>query len=531
MNNYLLLTGVIIMICILLNKYLDRLPVPSLLIFIGIGMLFGENGIFGIAFDDYSAADTICSISLVFIMFYGGFGINVKEAKPVAVKAVLLSTFGVVMTAGLTGAFVHFVLKLPVLESMLIGSVIASTDAASVFNILRSQKLALKYNTSSLLEMESGSNDPISYMLTVIFVSMMSGSEVSVPMMLFKQIFAGALAGAVIGKLAVWKLQKNNFGSDQSQTIFVFAAAIIAYALPTALGGNGYLSVYLCGMIMGNATLPMKRYLVHFFDVLTNVVQVLIFFLLGLLVTPVNLPAVFIPALLIMLFMTFIARPVSVVVLLAPFKSKMRQIGLVSWAGLRGVASIVFAILAVLNHVEMRYNLFNLVFCIVLLSITFQGTLLPWMSYKMSMIDIHSNINKTFNDYQEESDISFIKVHIKKRHPWANKQIKNIPFGSELLVAVILRGGERIVPNGNTQILPGDLLVIAAKSFEDREEMMLQEFVIDKNSRLKGKLISELPASENKLIITIKRGEKTLIPRGNMRLEENDILVEVNWEK
>ena len=140
---------------------------------------------------------------------------------------------------------------------MLIGSVIASTDAASVFNILRSQKLALKYNTSSLLEMESGSNDPISYMLTVIFVSMMSGSEVSVPMMLFKQIFAGALAGAVIGKLAVWKLQKNNFGNDQSQTIFVFAAAIIAYALPTALGGNGYLSVYLCGMIMGNATLPM----------------------------------------------------------------------------------------------------------------------------------------------------------------------------------------------------------------------------------------------------------------------------------
>ena len=236
---------------------------------------------------------------------------------------------------------------------------ISSTDAASVFNILRSKKLALKYHTDSLLEIESGSNDPISYMLTTVAVGIMGGQDVFIPLLLVQQIAIGALGGLLLGKLAIWSLRRGMFPSEQSQTIFVFAVVILSYALPTVLGGNGYLSSYLCGIYMGSTKLPQKRNLVHFFDVVTDVAQVLIFFLLGLLVTPVELPSVLLPALAIMVFLTFLARPAVVSVLMLPFRPSLAQVGVVSWAGLRGVASIVFAIMAVLQGAETRYNLFK----------------------------------------------------------------------------------------------------------------------------------------------------------------------------
>ena len=192
----------------------------------------------------------------------------------------------------------------------------------------------------------------------------------------------------------------------------------------------------------------------------TDVAQVLIFFLLGLLVTPVELPSVLLPALAIMVFLTFAARPAVVSVLMLPFRPSLAQVGVVSWAGLRGVASIVFAIMAVLQGAETRYNLFNLVFCIVLLSISLQGSLLP----RVSMIDHTADVSKTFNDYQEESDIDFIKIHLDKNHPWNGKTLKELPLPSDLLVVMIARREETIVPNGSTVLLPGDLLVLAARA-------------------------------------------------------------------
>ena len=188
MNGILLLTGVVILACILAHRFTEKLPIPTLLVFIGLGMLFGENGLFRIRFNNYSLAETVCSVCLIFIMYYGGFGTNWRAARPVAVQSVLLSTLGVLLTAGLTGSFIHLVLQLSWLESLLIGSVIASTDAASVFNILRSRSLNLKFNTASLLELESGSNDPMSYMLTVVLVTLMTGGDISVPLVLAKQL-------------------------------------------------------------------------------------------------------------------------------------------------------------------------------------------------------------------------------------------------------------------------------------------------------------------------------------------------------
>lgn len=466
LNEPLLLMGVVILICILLNRFLEKIPIPSLLIFIALGMFFGENGVLRIPFDNYEAVNIICSICLIFIMFYGGFGTNLHAARPVLAPSILMSTLGVVGTAGAVALFAHFALKLSWLECFLIGAVISSTDAASVFNILRSQKLALKYHTDSLLEVESGSNDPMSYMLTTVAIALLSGQSISVPLLLAQQIIIGILCGAAMGWLAVKLLHQNLLSSQQSHTIFLLAIMVLAYAIPSQLNGNGYLSVYLCGILIGNSNLPQKKYFVHFFDVLTHVAQVLIFFLLGLLVTPVNLPSVIVPALILMLFLTLVARPLVSVVLLAPFRPKLRQIVLVSWSGLRGAASIVFAIGAVLSGVETTYNLYNLVFCMVLLSISIQGTLLPLVAKKLAMIDLTADVGRTFTDYQQDSDIHFIKLHVNPHHIWCGKTLSQLQFPTDLLVVMIIRQHEIIIPAGDTLLESNDLLVLAARSLK-----------------------------------------------------------------
>lgn len=524
MNGYLILIGTVIAICVLLNRFAQRLPIPSLLIFIALGMCFGVNGIVGIPFDDYQISEQICSVCLLFVMFYGGFGTNLKAARPAAAKAVVLSTAGVVATAGLVGIFAHFALKLEWMESFLIGSVIASTDAASVFSVLKTQKLDLKDHTASLLEIESGSNDPFSYMLTVLFVSLLQGESISVPALLANQILVGAAAGLLIGYAAVFFLKKCDFYMEQGKTIFVFAAAALAYALPSVFGGNGYLSVYICGIYMGNAALPDKKDLVHFFDAVTGIAQMMIFFLLGLLVTPSELPETFLPALLIMLFLTFIARPLAAGILLAPMGSGLRQIGVVSWAGLRGVASIVFAIYAVLGEIELHYNLFNLVFCIVILSLGIQGTLLPRVSSVLDMIDRNQDVRRTFNDYQEDNDVSFVKLHVSAGHRMAGKALKELPLAPDFLAALLLRGKETLVPNGETVVEEGDLLILAAEQFEDRENLSMSEICLDKNSKWAGKSLSEIRLPKGSLIVLIQREGKTLIPGGSTVLQAGDCL-------
>ena len=306
-------------------------------------------------------------------------------------------------------------------------------------------------------------------------------------------------------KGAVWLLRQSFLESQQNRTVLLFAVMLLAYALPAVLGGNGYLSVYLCGITLGNTSLSQKRYLVHFFDVLTDVSQVIIFFLLGLLVTPSELPELLLPALGIMLFLTLVARPAVVTVLLLPFRARWGQIGIVSWAGLRGAASIVFAISAVLSGVQTRNNLFNLVFCIVLFSIALQGSLLPKAARHFSMIDHNEDVAKTFNDYQAESDVDFIKIHLGSGHPWCGCTLREAALPPELLVTMIVRGKETIVPDGATRLQAGDLLVLAARAFEDRENISLHEINVERGDRWAGKSLAELPVPEGCLVILVKR--------------------------
>lgn len=525
MNTGFLLIGTVILIYILMSRFLEKIPIPSLLFFIALGICFGENGLLHISFDDYVAVNLICSASLVFIMFYGGFGTNLKAARPVVVQSVVLSTLGVAGTAAAVGVFAHVFLGFSWTESMLVGSVISSTDAASVFNILRSKKLALKNNTDSLLEIESGSNDPVSYMLTTVAIAIMAGQEISIPWLLLKQIAAGILGGILIAKLVIWLLGKNLLISQQARTVFLFGSMLMAYAVPSVFGGNGYLSVYLCGIIIGNSNLSHKKYLVHFFDVVTDVAQVVIFFLLGLLVTPIQLPTVIFPALAVMLFLTIVARPAVVSILLLPFRASVGQVGVTAWSGLRGAASIVFAISAVLSGIETKYNLFNLVFCIVIFSLLIQGTLLPWVAEKLSMIDATADISKTFNDYQEESEIDFIKIQLHSRHPWCGHTVSQLSLPLDLRIVMVLRESNTIIPHGGTCLMEGDLLVMAAYSFEERDNLRLCEMAIDRGHKMANKPIAEISGSKKYLIILIRRGTETIIPTGRTVILPGDVLV------
>ncbi len=497
-----------------------------LLAFILLGMLFGSDGLLKIPFDNFAFAEQICSVALIFIMFYGGFGTNWNAAKPVAAKSVLLSTVGVLSTAGLVGVFCHFILDFSWLEGLLLGAMLGSTDAASVFSILRSRQLNLKHGTASLLEVESGSNDPCAYMMTVILLSMMGvGAEQSIPLLIFCQLFFGLLCGVGIAAAAIAVLKRFDFETEGFNAAFVVAVALLSYALPAVLNGNGYLSAYLVGLLLGNSKIPDKKALVHFFDGLTGLMQMLIFFLLGLLSFPSHLPAVALTGLLVAVFLTFVARPMAVAVLLTPFKAPFNQQLLVSWAGLRGAASIVFATMAVVTGAHMEHDLFHIVFFVVLFSILLQGTLLPWVSHKLNMVDIHGNVLRTFTDYSEEDDVDFIRLKIQDGHPWVGHPIRQLVLPPDCLLVMIIRQGETLVPQGDTIICDGDVIVLSALTYRDDKNIKLRELVVAAGDQWCGKTLGQLSFPKGTLVVLVRRNDASIIPNGGTKLQEGDIVV------
>lgn len=540
---FLLTVSAVIFLCVLLNKVSAKIGMPMLLAFILLGMVFGADGIFKINFNDYPFAEKLCTVALVFIMFYGGFGTKWSAAKPVAFQAFLLSTAGVVFTASFTALFCRFVLHINWGESFLIGAVTGSTDAASVFYILRSKKLNLKYNTASLLEAESGSNDPLSYMLTIIALSLLEAksgvqgkSVVSHLYLVLSQLVFGAAFGFGIGKGASFILRKFKFAEAGFDSAFVIGAAVSSYALPSIIGGNGYLSVYIAGLLLGNSTIPNKKALVHFFDGITGLMQMFVFFLLGLLAFPSSIAGVLLPAFAIAAFLTFVSRPLAVFLLLTPSKYPVRQQLLISWAGLRGAASIVFAVMAVTAAAAfpsggLQHDLFHIVFFIVLFSISLQGSLLPFAAHKLQMIDDNTNVLYTFNDYPDETPVRFIQVTQPEEHPWNGQAIKSLVLPPETLLVLILRGKERIVPRGETLIRSGDVLVLAAQVFaghlneSDADGGALVETTIEKNHEWVGKTLAEIGAEHEKtFIVLIKRNSRLIIPKGSSRIAAGDIL-------
>jgi cell volume regulation protein A len=291
------------------------------------------------------------------------------------------------------------------------------------------------------------------------------------------------------------------------------------------LGGNGYLSAYIVGIILGNRPIKNKKALVHFFDGVTGLMQMLIFFLLGLLSFPSQLPKVALPALWIALFLTFIARPIAVFLLMKPFRCKWNQQLFISWGGLRGAASIVFAAMANISPVSTSYDVFHITFFIVLFSILIQGSLIPYMAKKLDMIDADEDVLKTFTDYTEDMPVQYIQFTIKKGHPWLGNKIEDILLPPETLLILLIRGTQNIVPKGGTVVEEGDTLILSAKEWVNTEDVKLSEILLRKGHEWVGKAISEISLEQDKLIIMILRSDEIIIPRGQDILQENDILV------
>lgn len=459
--------ALILILCVLSNKLLYRFGIPTLLIFLVIGMIFGSDGLVGIEFSDYNLAKNICSVGLIFIMFYGGFGTKWRIAKPVVPQSILMSSLGVVITAGLTGVFCWFVFKTTLLEGLLIGAVIGSTDAASVFAILRSRKPNLKGGLASLLEIESGSNDPVAYMLTMVVLAFMRGTnETPIWIMLLQQIAVGLLIGFLLSKIASFLLHKINFEIQGLYFILVAAIALLAYSASESLGGNGYLSVYIVGIVVGNSKILHKKSLVNFFDGVSWLMQILLFFTLGLLSFPSQLPSVAGIGIGISLFLIFVARPIATFSILSWFKMPIKQQLFVSWVGLRGAASIVFAIYSMTQGVVLHNDIFHIIFFVALFSVAVQGTLIPVIAKKLDLVDNNTPVLKTFTDYQDDSNAKLMEVVIDQNHRWANKSIMDADIPEEILVVMIKRNDDVIVPKGSAVMIPGDILVLGSNHFD-----------------------------------------------------------------
>ncbi len=532
MINIMIICGLVLLISITSTKILYKFGVPILLIFIMLGMLFGSDGIVGIYFNDYQLTNKIATVALIFIMFFGGFGTNWSMAKPVAIPSILLSTLGVVFTAGLTGVFCFLVFKTTLLEGLLIGSIVGSTDAASVFAILRSQRLNLKGSIASMLELESGSNDPCAYMLTTIVLGIMSNSNNgNIFIMVLSQILLGGMVAVVLAKLSIYLLRHFKFEIEGFYPIFMTAIAVLAYSLSEYLGGNGYLCVYITGIIIGNAKIPHKKSIFQFLDGISWLMQIMLFFLLGLLAFPSKIPLVIGKGILISIFMILVARPVAIFSILYWFKVPIKQQIFIAWVGIRGAASIVFAIFAETYGVSMNNDIFHIIFFIALFSVVVQGTITPKLAKKLDLIDNEESVFKTFNDYKEDKSTSLVEFTIDEHNIIANKTIMDANIPEDILVVMIKRNGDVFVPNGSTEVLPGDILVLSGnklKHFNEYHEdksTTLTEFSVEENSSLINKSIKDANIPDDVLIVMIKRKGEVLVPNGNTIILAEDILV------
>ena len=522
--------SLIIIACLFLNKLSGKIGVPALLLFLLLGMGVRLAGT-GMGENIYWVVRDICTVALIFIMFYGGFGTRWSSAKPVARDSALLATVGVFLTAALTGLFCHYALRWEWTESFLMGAVISSIDAASVFSILKGKKLGLKYNTAPLIELESGSNDAMAYMLTAVMMSFLSGTATvgNVIWLVFAQLVFGVAGGLLIGVGAMYVLRRLRFSSSGNLTLFILAVVVVSYALPSWVGGNGYLSAYITGIILGNNDFPDRKPMINFFDGITGLMQIFIFFMLGLLAVPSALLKAVGPAILIYLFLSFVARPIAVSSILGPAgkfrKYPLRQTAFVSFVGLRGAASIVFAVLILTGTVQPRHDIFSIVFSIVLICIAVQGSMIPFAAKKLDMIDENSDVMRTFSDYNENAELHFGHLVINNKSSWKDLSIKEMALPPGFIIAIIIRDGEEIIPDGKTVIREGDEVVFCARSYQENNDMILYEHPIPSNGKWEGHILRDYPIREDSIVLMIRRGDEAIIPKGHTLIEDGDVLV------
>jgi cell volume regulation protein A len=466
-ENILLLTSLLLVLSIFASKTSFRIGVPALLMFLGVGMLAGSEGLGQIQFDDPKLAQFIGTIALSFILFSGGLDTKWESIKPVLRQGVILSTLGVFLTALVLGMFCHFVFGFAWIEAMLLASIVSSTDAAAVFSILRSRGLGLKRNLRPLLELESGSNDPMAYVLTISLISVFSNQDQETFDLLLtfvKQMSIGSAMGVVMGKLMVFVINRINLDVDGLYPVLVIALVLLTFSFVDLLGGNGFLAIYLSGLILGNARFIHKKSLLQFYDGIAWLMQIVLFLTLGLLVYPSQVIPVMGVGLAISLFLIFVARPVSVFVSLMFFRMSVREKLFISWVGLRGAVPIVFATFPLVAGIPQAGLIFHIVFFITLTSVLLQGTTLSIVS-RWLHLSVPERIRKPSPLEMELLDnfkSELVEVVIPPGAPVVGKSIVQTRFPKSAVIVMISRNGKFIRPGGSTILEANDKLLVMA---------------------------------------------------------------------
>ena len=474
-GNIILLGAVLIFVSILVSKTGFRFGVPTLLLFLLVGMLFGSDGL-GLEFNSPESAQFIGMIALSVILFTGGMDTQIADIKPIITPGLILSTLALLLTTLLTGAFIYCLcmftgmnMEFSLLASFLLAATMSSTDSASVFSILRSQKMQLKYNLKPLLELESGSNDPMAYMLTIILIHVIQHpGEINgwgIALDTVKQFGYAIILSVLVGKGIVWLINKISLSNTALYSVMLLSVVFILFAVTDSIGGNGYLAVYIAGLVVGNSKVVLKREMSLFMDSLTWLFQVIMFLSLGLLVNPHELKDVAIPGILIGAFMMFIARPLSVYTCLAPFKDiPLKAQTFTSWVGLRGAVPIIFATYPVVAGIPGSNNIFNIVFFITLISLIFQGMSIGWFAKKLHL-DLPPEPEKEFDIHiPDELSTSLNEIRITRKMLAHGNTLAtmNIPKGH--LAMIVKRGRQYIVPNGQLELHEGDVLLFISST-------------------------------------------------------------------
>ncbi len=466
-ENILLVGSILLFISIIVGKTSYKFGVPTLILFLAIGMLAGSDGIVGISFNNPKTAQLIGVVALNFILFSGGLDTNFNSIKPILREGLVLSTIGVLLTAVSLGTFVYYVTDFTIYESMLLGSIVSSTDAAAVFSILRSKSLALKKNLRPTLELESGSNDPMAYVLTIAFLTLVINQDQSlgsiVPMF-FQQMIVGAAAGFGFGIASKFIINKIKLDFEGLYPVLVIALMFITFSATDFVGGNGFLSIYICALYLGNQDLIHKKTILKMYDGLAWLMQIVLFLTLGLLVFPSQIVPYIGIGLLISLFLIIVARPLAVFISLMFFKMKLRRRVYISWVGLRGAVPIVFATYPLLAGIEKANMMFNIVFFISVTSILIQGTTLSIVA-KWLKVGIPEKAKKITEIDQLILDLpksSMQEFQILPDYFAVNKRIVDVNFPASAFIVMIKRDKQYIRPGGSTVIYAHDVLMVLA---------------------------------------------------------------------
>lgn len=385
---FLIIIGALLLLCVFANKISDRFGIPSLLFFLGMGMLAGSDGIGQINFHDAVITNHIGTVALAFILFSGGLLTKWSAIRPIINRGIILATLGVLITASLVGAFSFYALHLPLSIAVLLGAIISSTDAPAVFSILRDSKFNLKPHLQSLLEFESGSNDPMAVFLLIASIAFITNPERSLTQMslfFLQQIIFGGILGLAFGKLASAVLGRWCLPYPGLYPVYGIGIVLLIFNLTQILNGSGFLAVYIAGIILGNSKYLYRRHFIRFNDSLAWIMQIGMFLILGLLVNPSELPSVMLTGSLCTLFMIFIARPIAIFICLCNSEYSFKEQLLVSWAGFKGAVPIILATYPLMKGMPQSQYLFNLIFFLVLISVLFQGQTISFLARKLNL--------------------------------------------------------------------------------------------------------------------------------------------------